>query len=122
MLFGTPDKFAFLIERVPEWEDVSYVNGIMYVCLNWKMYPDTLRNCAEIIQSFYDKKKCFLQCFDEKNVLIISAQFLNKYCMNKLNESHKSAASQCRIVVPIVFQLFFVSVIFYTLHINFKNA
>lgn len=43
MLFGTPDKFAFLIERVPEWEDVSYVNGIMYVCLNWKMYPDTLR-------------------------------------------------------------------------------
>ena len=43
MLFGTIDKFAFLIERVPEWEDVSYVNGIMYVCLNWKMYPDTLR-------------------------------------------------------------------------------
>ena len=31
------------------------------------------RNCAEIIQSFYDKKQCFLQCFDEKNVLIISA-------------------------------------------------
>ncbi len=43
MLFGNPDKFAFLIERVPEWESDSFINGIMYVYLNGKMYPDTLR-------------------------------------------------------------------------------
>ena len=36
-------------------------------------FAELERNCAEIIQSFYDKKQCFLQCFDEKNVLIISA-------------------------------------------------
>ena len=36
-----------------------------------------LGNCAKIIQSFYVKKQCFSQCFNEKNVLIISAWFLS---------------------------------------------
>ena len=53
MLFGTPDKFAFLIERVPEWESSSFINGIMYVYLNGKMYPDTLRTTTLNVDLHY---------------------------------------------------------------------
>lgn len=53
MLLGTPDKFAFLIERVPEWESSSFINGIMYVYLNGKMYPDTLRTTTLNVDLHY---------------------------------------------------------------------
>lgn len=43
MLIGNPDRFAFLIERVPEWESDNFINGIMYVYLNGVLYPDALR-------------------------------------------------------------------------------
>lgn len=54
MLIGNPDSFAFLIDRVPEWETGdSFVNGIMYVYLNGKMYPDTLRTTTLNVALMY---------------------------------------------------------------------
>lgn len=43
MIFGNPDKFAFLIERMPEWEDSTWINGIMFVLVNGKIYPAEIR-------------------------------------------------------------------------------
>lgn len=31
MLLGDPYRFAFLIERIPEWEKTGWKNGIMFV-------------------------------------------------------------------------------------------
>lgn len=41
MLIGIPDRFAFLIEKVPEWCD-GFVNGLLYVYVNGEMFPKKL--------------------------------------------------------------------------------
>ena len=39
MLLGDPYRFAFLIERIPEWEKTGWKNGIMFVIINDDVYP-----------------------------------------------------------------------------------
>ena len=39
MLIGNPDKFAFLLEIVPEWSDDTFINGMLYVFINGAQYP-----------------------------------------------------------------------------------
>ncbi len=43
MLLGNPDKFAFIIERIPEWEINGWINGIMFVMINNDIYPKHVR-------------------------------------------------------------------------------
>ncbi len=43
MIIGNPDKFAFLIEIIPEWEDDYFKNGIMFVSVNGEIYPKEVR-------------------------------------------------------------------------------
>ena len=43
MLLGDPYKFAFLIERIPDWEKGSWKNGIMFVIINGDIYPKSVR-------------------------------------------------------------------------------
>ena len=43
MLLGNPYKFAFLIERIPNWEKDSWKNGIMFVMINGDIYPKNVR-------------------------------------------------------------------------------
>lgn len=43
MLIGDPDKFAFLIEKVPAWSAGGFVNGLLYVYVNGEMFPKELR-------------------------------------------------------------------------------
>ncbi|MDE6733310.1 MAG: immunity 42 family protein [Oscillospiraceae bacterium] len=39
MIFGNPDRFAFLIDKVPEWSAGGYVNGLLYVYVNGEVFP-----------------------------------------------------------------------------------
>lgn len=43
MIIGNIYKFAFIIERVPEWENSSFKNGIMFVISNDNIYPSKVR-------------------------------------------------------------------------------
>ena len=43
MIIGDPYKFGFLIERVSDWEYPPFVNGLMFLYLNGKAYPEELR-------------------------------------------------------------------------------
>ena len=43
MLLGDPYRFAFLIERIPEWEKTGWKNGIMFVIINDDVYPKYVR-------------------------------------------------------------------------------
>lgn len=43
MLIGNPLKFAFLIERVQDWETDDWKNGIMFVIVNDGIYPKEVR-------------------------------------------------------------------------------
>lgn len=42
MLAGNPDKFAFLIEKVSDWSSCGFTNGLMYVYINGKGYPEEI--------------------------------------------------------------------------------
>ena len=42
MLAGNPDKFAFLIEKVSDWSSCGFTNGLMYVYVNGKGYPEDI--------------------------------------------------------------------------------
>ena len=43
MVIGNPLKFAFLIERIEDWEVDYWKNGIMFVILNEGIYPKEVR-------------------------------------------------------------------------------
>lgn len=43
MLIGDPYKFSFIIERIPEWEDTSFINGWMFLKINDELYPKEVR-------------------------------------------------------------------------------
>ena len=43
LLLGNPYKFAFIIERIPEWEINGWKNGIMFVMINDNIYPKYVR-------------------------------------------------------------------------------
>ncbi len=43
MIFGNPDRFAFLIEKVPEWISEPFINSLMYVFVNGEIFPKELR-------------------------------------------------------------------------------
>lgn len=43
MIIGNPLKFAFLIERIQDWEVDYWKNGIMFVIVNNGIYPKEMR-------------------------------------------------------------------------------
>jgi hypothetical protein len=43
MLFGDPYKMAFLIEKVPEWSNDSFANGLCFVIIDGKLFSDVNR-------------------------------------------------------------------------------
>ncbi|MCM1226620.1 MAG: immunity 42 family protein [Clostridium sp.] len=43
MILGDPYKFAFLIERIMDWEKDYWINGIMFVIINDEIYPKDVR-------------------------------------------------------------------------------
>ncbi len=50
MLIGDPSRFAFLLERVPQWEN-GYLNGLMFLIVNDSIYPREVRTttlCCEL--------------------------------------------------------------------------
>ena len=46
MVIGDTTKLSFIIERIPEWEDESFKNGIMFVTVNDSIYPKELRTAT----------------------------------------------------------------------------
>lgn len=83
MLFGNPERFAFLIERVPEWESITFINGIMYVYLNGKMYPDSLRTTTlnvDLMFLFDSTMPDFQPKVNENFYAMDTAELFKKLC------------------------------------------
>lgn len=53
MLIGNPDKFSFLFEPVPEWSSGGFVNGLLYIYVNGRQFPETLRTTTLSDDLFY---------------------------------------------------------------------
>ena len=76
IVWATDDYIDFGVGYSPESElTIDKISGLHSFIITPRIFKEKQkqRNCAEIIQSFYNKKQCFLQCFNENNVLIISA-------------------------------------------------
>lgn len=53
MLIGNPDKFALLLEIVPEWRNSNFINGLLYVYVNGQQFPKELRTTTLSDDVFY---------------------------------------------------------------------
>ncbi len=83
MLIGNPDKFAFLIERVSEWETNSFINGLLYIFVNGKMYPHELRttNLVGDLYELFDKQSPLMQLkIDDELFTLNSNVLFDKLC------------------------------------------
>ena len=43
MLIGNPDRVAFLIERIPEWEESNWKNGLLFFLIKGQLFPKEVR-------------------------------------------------------------------------------
>lgn len=70
MLLGNPYKFAFLIERIPNWEKDYWKSGIMFVIINDDIYPKNVRtttfNCE--IPEILDSDSAFINPIIDKEL------------------------------------------------------
>lgn len=46
MIAGNPDKFAFLIEKVSDWSSCGFTNGLMYLYINGRSYPEDVHTAT----------------------------------------------------------------------------
>ena len=81
MLAGNPDKFAFLIERVNEWESEGFVNGVMHVYINGKAYPKKLHTTTlnvDIAHLFNEDYSAFLRPTASRKIYTMKGKKLFK--------------------------------------------
>ena len=70
MLLGNPYKFAFLIERILDWEKDSCKNGIMFVIINDDIYPKDVRTTTfnSEIPEILDSDSAFINPIIDKEL------------------------------------------------------
>lgn len=72
MLAGNPDKFAFVIERVSDWEKDGCVNGMMYIYINGRAFPRKLHTTKLDADLYY--------LFDEESSAFVHPRVSRKLC------------------------------------------
>lgn len=83
MIIGNPDKFAFLLEIVPEWCSNSFVQGILNVHVNGVQYPDTLRTTTlstDVYWLLNDTSPFINPRINEELHTMDTAELFNKLC------------------------------------------
>lgn len=70
MLLGNPYKFAFLIERISDWEKGSWKNGIMFLIINDNIYPKDVRTTTfnSEIPEILDSDSAFINPIIDKEL------------------------------------------------------
>lgn len=84
MLAGNPDKFAFVIERVSDWEKDGCVNGMMYIYINGRAFPRKLHTTKLDADLYY--------LFDEESSAFVHPRVSRKLC--SFGEKRRSNASE----------------------------
>lgn len=83
MLIGEPYKFCFLIERIPEWENESFKNGMMFVCVEDSIYPDNVRTTTlnSELYSLTDMNGAFMNPVIEPDTYLFTENELFQHIM-----------------------------------------
>ncbi|MCW2474018.1 MULTISPECIES: immunity 42 family protein [unclassified Symbiopectobacterium] len=73
MIFGDPNRFAILIEYIPEWGD-GYKNGLFHFCVKGSIYPDKTKVATLGGDVF---------CLSDGNALTSPVNDINLFLMDK---------------------------------------
>lgn len=71
MVFGDPYRFAIWVDSVSEWGE-SFPNGLLYILINGKMFPDEIRTSTLSVDAF--------ELINESNPLVslpVNAEIFN---------------------------------------------
>lgn len=90
MLLGNPNKFAFLIERISEWESETWKNGIMFVIINGEIYPKNLRTTTfnSEIPGILAQNSAFINPVINEELYEKSESEIIKYMSDEENENY----------------------------------
>jgi len=88
VLLGSPYKFAFIIERIPEWEINGWINGIMFVMINNDIYPKDVRTTTfnSEIPDILNPDSAFINPIIDKELYAKNNLQILKFVDNEENE------------------------------------
>lgn len=88
MLLGNPNKFAFLIERIPDWEKDIWKNGIMFVIINDDIYPKNVRTTTfnSELPEILDSESAFINPIIDKELYGKSDEQTIEFVSDEENE------------------------------------
>lgn len=88
MLLGDPYKFAFLIERIPDWEKDIWKNGIMFVIINDDIYPKSVRTTTfnSELPEILDSESAFINPIIDKELYGKSDEQTIEFVSDEENE------------------------------------
>lgn len=88
MLLGNPYKFAFLIERIPDWEKDIWKNGIMFVIINDDIYPKSVRTTTfnSELPEILDSESAFINPIIDKELYGKSDEQTIEFVSDEENE------------------------------------
>lgn len=88
MLLGNPYKFAFLIERIPDWEKDIWKNGIMFVIINDDIYPKSVRTTTfnSEMPEILDSESAFINPIIDKELYGKSDEQTIEFVSDEENE------------------------------------
>lgn len=88
MLLGNPNKFAFLIERIPDWEKDIWKNGIMFVIINDDIYPKNVRTTtfSSELPEILDSESAFINPIIDKELYVKSDEQTIEFVSDEENE------------------------------------
>lgn len=101
MIIGNPYKFAFLIERIPKWEN-SWINGIMFVIVNGEIYPKEVRTTTfnSELSDVLSADSAFINPVNDKKLYDMRKFELLSYIADITYPQNDAALNDYRFLIP----------------------
>ena len=94
--------FGFIIERIPEWEDESFLNGIMFLMIHGKIYPKNARttsfNCE--LPDLLDERSAMMSPVIDEELFRLDSETLFEKLADITYSKDRDALYDMRFLIP----------------------
>ncbi|WP_295158194.1 immunity 42 family protein [uncultured Ruminococcus sp.] len=94
--------FGFILERIPEWEDDSFKNGIMFLMINGAIYPKSARtttfNCE--LPDLLSKKSAMISPVVDRELFRLDSETLFEKLADITYGRERDALYDMRYMIP----------------------